>query len=69
LRKALREHRLEKNLSYKELAAAIGAVCNDPDRVSDVTLCRFVEGATGGSDRTVWAVEKYLEKIAAEKAA
>lgn len=56
LRRALREHRLERNLSYDELAAAIGL-----DRMSAPTVRRFIESETEPHETTVYAVEAYLK--------
>lgn len=60
LRRALREHRLEQNLSYDELAAAIGL-----DRVSAPTVRRFIESETEPQEMTVYAVRTYLSKTEA----
>lgn len=62
LRRVLREHRLEQNLSYDELAGAIGQ-----DRVSAATVRRFIESETEPQEQTVYAVREYLkrEKVAA----
>lgn len=63
LRRVLREHRLERNLSFDELAAAIGS-----DRVSGAAVRRFIEGVTNEPhETTLYAVREYLkrEKVAA----
>lgn len=55
LRRALREHRLKRNLSYDDLAHAIGA-----DRVSGPTVRRFIESETEPHEQTIYAVRTYL---------
>lgn len=60
LRRVLREHRLEQNLSFDELAAAIGL-----ERVSAATVRRFIESETEPQEQTVYAVETYLSRVKA----
>lgn len=60
LRRVLREHRLERNLSYDELAAAIGL-----ERVSSATVRRFIESETEPHEQTIYAVETYLARVQA----
>lgn len=59
LRLLLREHRLEHNLSFEELASAIGS-----DRVSAATVRRFIESETEPHEQTIYAVESYLSRKA-----
>lgn len=56
LRDALRGHRLDRNLSYDELAAAIGV-----EKVSPATVRRFIESETEPHQTTAHAIEQYLK--------
>jgi transcriptional regulator with XRE-family HTH domain len=58
LRTALREHRLERHLSFDELAQAIGA-----DKVSAATVRRFIESETEPHETTTYWVERYLDRV------
>jgi ribosome-binding protein aMBF1 (putative translation factor) len=63
LRQSLRLHRLDRGWSYEQLAVAISA-----ERVSAATVRRFIESETEPHDTTTYAVEKYLEQVAADAA-
>jgi predicted transcriptional regulator len=68
LRKALREHRLDKGLTFDELAAQINAAVG-AERVSQSSIFRFIENDVEPRDLTAHAIERYLEKVSAEKVA
>jgi len=63
LQKALNARRLARGWGYERLAADIGM-----DYVSGQTLRRFIAGAHAPSERTLYAVTRYLAKAKAKAA-
>lgn len=60
LRLALRQHRLDRNLSYEELAADIARTVPH-HKLALRTVYSFVEGETAPQETTTFAVWKYLK--------
>jgi hypothetical protein len=58
LRRALRQHRLDRRLSYAQLAKEIGDV-------STVSVRDFVLGNTDPHETTEYAISQYLDRVKA----
>jgi hypothetical protein len=60
LRKALRQHRLERGLSYSALAAEMSATAGR--RVPSMTMFNFITGISNPVDTTLYVIERYLAR-------
>jgi hypothetical protein len=70
LRDELRRHRLERNLSYEDLAADIAKTLGEDRRLSLRTVYSFItEDDTRPYETTVYTVQCYLERVALERSA
>jgi hypothetical protein len=60
LRKALRQHRLERGLSYSALAAEMSATAGR--RVPSMTMFNFITGISNPVDTTLYVIDRYLQQ-------